>query len=193
MPASGTLYWLAVFALVNTTPQKRPLVLSFVLTGAVLPVGMFLTRLAGGNLFAKSEAFGSLGGILAAVQIFYWPVIIVVFRHATDWTPFTMVVLFGSLSARRVALSQPGLRMSGAFHGRRRHAGGTGGAGSAVSLHVGHRRRVLCRIRGVVLAGVAATLGGQLSRVPTITAQLAVGTQGGIASVIRRSRQASQA
>jgi hypothetical protein len=96
MPAAGTLYWLAVFVLVNTRPQPRALVLSFILTGAVFPVGILLTRLAGGNLFAKSEAFGSLGGILAGIQIFYWPVIIVVYATATAWTPFAMVVLFGS-------------------------------------------------------------------------------------------------
>jgi hypothetical protein len=96
MPAAGTLYWLAVFALVNTTPQSRALVLSFVLTGAVFPVGLLFTRLAGGNLFAKSEVMGSLGGILAGIQILYWPVIIAVYSEAPDWTPFVMVMLFGS-------------------------------------------------------------------------------------------------
>jgi hypothetical protein len=59
-------------------------------------VGVFLTRLVGGALFAKSQALTSLGLLLALTQSFYWPVVIVVFRQAPDWTPFAMAVLFGS-------------------------------------------------------------------------------------------------
>ena len=33
---------------------------------------------------------------LAAEQLFYWPIIIMVFRQVPDWTPFTMGVLFGA-------------------------------------------------------------------------------------------------
>jgi hypothetical protein len=96
MPAAGMLYWLGVGVLVRVFPQPRALVFSFFLTGAVFPVGALLTRLAGGDLFARSAALTSLGLLLAAVQLFYWPVIVVVFRQAPDWTPFTMAVLFGS-------------------------------------------------------------------------------------------------
>jgi hypothetical protein len=68
----------------------------FILTGAVFPVGAVLTRLMGGDLFAKSAALTPLGIQLAAVQLFYWPIIVVVFRRAPEWTPFTLAVLFGS-------------------------------------------------------------------------------------------------
>jgi hypothetical protein len=34
--------------------------------------------------------------LLAAVQLFYWPVIVVVFLQARAWTPFAMALLFGS-------------------------------------------------------------------------------------------------
>jgi hypothetical protein len=71
-------------------------VLCFVLTGPVFPVGYALARLGGGDLFAKSPTLTPLGIRLAALQIFHWPVIIVVFHDATDWTPFAMAVLFGS-------------------------------------------------------------------------------------------------
>jgi hypothetical protein len=96
LPAAGMLYWIAVAVLVRTLPQNTALVYSFVLTGMVFPVGILLTRLAGGDLFAKSEKLTSLGLILAAIQLFYWPILMVVFRHATPWTPFCMAVLFGS-------------------------------------------------------------------------------------------------
>lgn len=96
MPIAGMCYWLAVAALVRALPQPRALVLSFVITGAVFPLGALLTRLMGGDLFAKSPTLTPLGLQLAAVQLFYWPVIVVVFRNAPEWTPFTMAVLFGS-------------------------------------------------------------------------------------------------
>lgn len=96
MPASGLLYWLAVAALVRMLPQSTALLASFFLTGAVFPVGAGLTRLAGGDLFAKSATLTPLGLLLAAVQLFYWPIIVVVYASAPEWTPFTLAVLFGS-------------------------------------------------------------------------------------------------
>jgi hypothetical protein len=96
MPVAGLCYWLGVAALVRALPQRSALILSFFLTGAVFPVGALLTRLAGGDLFAKSPTLTPLGLMLAAVQLFYWPIIMVVFHAAPAWTPFTMAVLFGS-------------------------------------------------------------------------------------------------
>ena len=96
MPLAGMLYWLAVAFLLRAFPQKTALVFSFALTGMVFPLGALLTRLAGGDLFAKSATLTPLGLQLAAMQLFYWPVIIVVFNRAPEWTPFILAVLFGS-------------------------------------------------------------------------------------------------
>jgi uncharacterized protein DUF7010 len=96
MPAAGLLLWLAATALVRFWPQRTAILFTFVLTGLVFPIGVGLTRLAGGDLFAKSACLKPLGLLLAAMQLFYWPVVIVVFRVAPAWTLFTMAVLFGS-------------------------------------------------------------------------------------------------
>jgi uncharacterized protein DUF7010 len=96
MPLAGMLYWLAVASLLRTLPPKTALVCSFALTGMVFPLGALLTRLAGGDLFARSPTLTPLGLQLAAVQLFYWPVIIVIFQRAREWTPFCLAVLFGS-------------------------------------------------------------------------------------------------
>jgi hypothetical protein len=96
MPAAGFLYWVAVALVLRSFPRDTALVFSFALTGVVFPLGILFTRLAGGDLFAKSATLTPLGLLLAAIQLFYWPVIIVVFRHAPAWTPFVMGVLFGS-------------------------------------------------------------------------------------------------
>ena len=96
MPAAGMLYWLCVAILLRQFPQKTALVFSFALTGVVFPLGALLTRIAGGDLFAKSATLTPLGLMLAAVQLFYWPVVILVFNRAPDWTPFALAVLFSS-------------------------------------------------------------------------------------------------
>ena len=78
MPAAGMLYWLGVAILLRQFPQKTALVFSFALTGVVFPLGALLTRIAGGDLFAKSATLTPLGLMLAAVQLFYWPVVMAV-------------------------------------------------------------------------------------------------------------------
>jgi hypothetical protein len=96
MPIAGLVFWLAVAVILRQLPPRTGLVASFFATGAVFPLGALLTRLAGGDLFAKSPTLTPLGLQLAAVQLFYWPVIVLIFRQATPWTPFAMAVLFGS-------------------------------------------------------------------------------------------------
>lgn len=96
MPVAGLLYWLSVAVLVRTLPERSALVIAFAATGAVFPIGALLTRLVGGDLFVKSPTFTSLGLQLAAIQLFYWPIIILVFREIPEWTPFAMAVLFSS-------------------------------------------------------------------------------------------------
>jgi hypothetical protein len=96
MPMAGLLFWLGVAVLVRVFPQKTALIYSFALTGVVFPVGALLTKLAGGDLFHKSPTFTPLGIQLAALQLFYWPILILVFNAVPNWTPFTMAVLFGS-------------------------------------------------------------------------------------------------
>jgi hypothetical protein len=82
--------------MVRVLPQRTALAAAFVLTGLVFPIGAVLTRLFGGNLFARSRTLTPLALRLAAVQLFYWPVIIVVFLTRPDWTPFILAMLFGS-------------------------------------------------------------------------------------------------
>jgi len=96
MPIAGMLYWIGVAFLLRALPMKAALVWCFILTGPVFPVGYALTRVFGGDLFAKSTTLTPIGVQLAALQLFYWPIIVVVFRNAPEWTPFTLAVLFGS-------------------------------------------------------------------------------------------------
>ena len=97
MPIAGLLYWLAVMVVLRMDlPLRTALVFCFVLTGPVFPIGYAITKALGGDLFAKSATLTPIGMQLAALQLFFWPVIIVVFNQAPEWTPFTLAVLFGS-------------------------------------------------------------------------------------------------
>jgi hypothetical protein len=93
---AGSIYRLAVAALAHWLPYRSAVILSFFATGAVFPLGAALTRLAGGDLFAKSAVLTPLGLLLAAVQLFYRPIIILVWIQAPEWTFYVMAVLFGS-------------------------------------------------------------------------------------------------
>lgn len=96
MPVAGMLFWLGVAWLVRHFPLGQAVFFSFFLTGIVFPIGVGITRLAGGDLFAKSQRLTSLGMLLAALQLFYWPIIFLVAHLNGAWTPWAMAVLFGS-------------------------------------------------------------------------------------------------
>jgi hypothetical protein len=96
MPMAGFLFWIAMALFVRTLSERAAMVYSFFATGAVFPLGVLFTRLAGGDLFLKSAVFTNLGLQLAILQLFFWPVIIIVFGTARPWTPYVMAVLFCS-------------------------------------------------------------------------------------------------
>ena len=96
MPAAGMLFWLGTAWLMRHFPIPQAVLYSFFLTGPVFPMGVLLTRLAGGNLFTKSAGLTPLGLMLAALQLFFWPIIVLVYALSPAWTPWTMAVLFGS-------------------------------------------------------------------------------------------------
>ena len=54
MPMAGFLFWIAMAVFVRTLPERAAMVYSFFATGAVFPLGILFTRLAGGDLFVKS-------------------------------------------------------------------------------------------------------------------------------------------
>ncbi|HUL74710.1 MAG TPA: hypothetical protein VLT86_16485 [Vicinamibacterales bacterium] len=96
MPAAGLLFWLAAAWLTRRFPAPQAVLYTFFLTGLVFPVGVALTRAAGGNLFTRSAGLTPLGLQLAALQAFFWPIIILVYRLSPEWTPWAMAILFGA-------------------------------------------------------------------------------------------------
>lgn len=98
MPLAGTLFWLALClaaAFLDPSPRQLGLI-AFFGTGAVFPLGWWLTRSFGGDLMARQPPLTELGMCMNFVQFAYWPVLILVYLKMPEWTLFTMVVLFSS-------------------------------------------------------------------------------------------------
>lgn len=95
MPLAGALWWVSVAVAAALLPTRTALLTAFFATGAVFPIGWALTRLAGGNLMARSPLTG-LGMYLNFVQFAYWPVVIALAVKLPELVPFALAVLFGS-------------------------------------------------------------------------------------------------
>jgi hypothetical protein len=96
MPIAGFVYWLVYAFLVSRFRIDNAVYMAFFATGLVFPLGVGITRLLGGDLFARSPALTSLGLQLAALQLFFWPVIILLASIAPAWAPYAMACLFAS-------------------------------------------------------------------------------------------------
>jgi hypothetical protein len=96
LPLAGSVYWIVASVLFLLLPPKRAELLVMIGTGAIFPLGLLLSKLAHGDVMAKQPPLSNLGVVLAAVQLFYWPVLILCFVQLPLWFPFVAVVLFGS-------------------------------------------------------------------------------------------------
>lgn len=96
MPAAAIGLWLAAAQFGHMYSPRGAALATFIVTGAVFPLGWWLTRMAGGDLFAKGHPLNRLGGTLNAVQFFYWPALIAMFGLRPEWVPFAMATLFCS-------------------------------------------------------------------------------------------------
>ncbi|HEY5548341.1 MAG TPA: hypothetical protein VIL17_01950 [Coriobacteriia bacterium] len=96
LPIAGAAFWIAASAIFLLVPPKPAGFVVMVGTGLVFPLGILISRLLKGDIFAKEPPLSDLGGILAAVQLFYWPIIILCMLVFPVWLPFVLAVLFGS-------------------------------------------------------------------------------------------------
>jgi hypothetical protein len=95
MPMAGMVFWLASAAFGVWFNPKQAAFLMFIATGMVFPLGLLFSKLIQSDIMAKSPLSG-LGMVLNFVQLFYWPVIILVSWLDARYVPFVFAVLFGS-------------------------------------------------------------------------------------------------
>ena len=95
-PMAGLLIITFAAIAVNLLPERQALITVFIATGTIFPIAMFISKLLKVNPFVKLPPLSNLGAILAGVQLFYWPIFILIFNIAHAWVPFSMAILFGS-------------------------------------------------------------------------------------------------
>ena len=95
-PIAGSIIIAFAAIAVNLFPERMALMMVFFATGCVFPIAILVSKLINANPFAKMPPLSDLGAILAGIQMFYWPVFILLFSIAPAWVPFSMAILFGS-------------------------------------------------------------------------------------------------
>jgi hypothetical protein len=96
LPVAGVVFWIAASGIFYLAPLRLAGLVVMVGTGLVFPLGILISRLLKGDVLAKQPPLSNLGGILAAVQLFDWPIIILCYLLFPVWLPFVLAVLFGS-------------------------------------------------------------------------------------------------
>lgn len=95
-PIAGAMFWIIAGLLTQFVPVKHAVLYMFFVTGSVFPLGYVISKMMGAEVLGKETSLDQLAAILAAVQLFFWPVIILVYLYQPMWTPFVMAVLFSS-------------------------------------------------------------------------------------------------
>jgi len=93
---AGAVYFL-VLALLRALVPVRTVQLIWVLGLCVIfPAGVLLGRTLGIDVISRGNPLGTLGGLIAATQVFYLPVFIAVYQFQPSLLPLTIGLLGGA-------------------------------------------------------------------------------------------------
>jgi hypothetical protein len=93
---SGAIYFLALALLPALVPRRTVQLIWVLGLCVVFPGGLLLARLLGVNLIGKGNPLGTLGGLIAATQVFYLPVFIALYQFKPSLLPLTVGLLGGA-------------------------------------------------------------------------------------------------
>jgi len=96
LPIAGVVFWIVATVIWRVMPAPRAGIVVLAATGLVFPLGLLLSRGLKADVLARRKPLSDLGGVLAAVQLLYLPVLILCVLRFPAWMPFVMAVLFGS-------------------------------------------------------------------------------------------------
>lgn len=93
---AGGVYWVLMTGAGSFfSPQTAALILLLGM-GIVFPLAVLFSNLIDASVITSDQPLSSLGGQIAALNGLFLPVMIVVYVHIPEWTPFTMAVLGGA-------------------------------------------------------------------------------------------------
>lgn len=93
---AGAIYFCVLGILSFFIPEKTMSLVWIFGCGVIFPFGIVLGKVLGVDVVTKGNPLGTLGGIVAATQIFFIPVWILIYRLNPVYVPFAMGLLGAS-------------------------------------------------------------------------------------------------
>ena len=93
---AGAVYW-ALMGFLGLVLEREAVALAYILAMMVVfPLGIGLGKLLKVELISRTNPLGTLGALLAGVQMCYLPVYILVYQSIPEWVPGVIGILGGS-------------------------------------------------------------------------------------------------
>jgi hypothetical protein len=93
---AGLLFWFVAGISGLVLPESMVVWVYIFGIGVVFPIGVLISMLFKIDIFAKGNPLGVLAGIVGRMQVFFAPIIIMLFFKDPRWIPFTLGVLNGA-------------------------------------------------------------------------------------------------
>lgn len=93
---AGALYWSVMAALGLYLETERLSLIYILAMCMVFPLGVAIGSVLKVNFITRNNPLGTLGGILAGVQMCYLPVYIIIYQTTPTWVPVVIGLLGGS-------------------------------------------------------------------------------------------------
>jgi hypothetical protein len=93
---AGILFWLTA-GLSGTFLSKSITVWIYIFgIGIIFPLGILISKLMKVNFLATHNPLSTIAGLVGGIQIFFAPLVLMVYFNQPDWLPFTVAVLTGA-------------------------------------------------------------------------------------------------
>jgi hypothetical protein len=93
----GTIYWFILGMLSFVDMEINMLALVYLIgAGMLFPTGILASSLLKIDFIAKNNPLSSIGGFMGAMQMFFAPILVLVFMEKVQWLPFFIAILTGA-------------------------------------------------------------------------------------------------
>jgi hypothetical protein len=93
----GAVYWFILWILSFVhMPIKLLGLLYLIGAGMLFPLGVLLSRLLKIDFMAKDNPLSNIAGLIGGIQLFFAPILVLIFLEKIEWLPFFAAILTGA-------------------------------------------------------------------------------------------------
>jgi hypothetical protein len=93
----GAVYWFILWILsFFHMPIKLLGLLYLIGAGMLFPLGVLLSRLLKIDFMAKDNPLSNIAGLIGGMQLFFAPILVLIFLEKIEWLPFFAAILTGA-------------------------------------------------------------------------------------------------